>query len=82
MTPYMRGLTKLFSSFRRSFENEFKEAVGKYAESLVETVYCFQEMDQLPGNLAPDPAGKTLGNGSRHLGRKRPYTRTVYRNQC
>ena len=75
------GFDKIVFIIRRSFENEFKEAVGKYAESLVETVYCFQEMDQLPGNLPPDPAGETLGNGSRHLGRKRPYSRTVYRYQ-
>ena len=42
------GFDKIVFIIRRSFENEFKEAVGKYAESLVETVYCFQEMDQLP----------------------------------
>ena len=47
------GFDKIVFIIRRSFENEFKEAVGKYAESLVETVYCFQEMDQLPGNLPP-----------------------------
>lgn len=45
------GFDKIVFIIRRSFEKEFKEAVGKYAESLVETVYCFQEMDQLPGNL-------------------------------
>ena len=36
------GFDKIVFIIRRSFENEFKEAVGKYAESLVETVYCFQ----------------------------------------
>lgn len=51
------GFDKIVFIICRSFENEFKEAVGKYAESLVETVYCFQEMDQLPGNL-PRSSGK------------------------
>lgn len=55
------GFDKIVFIIRRSFENEFKEAVGKYAESLVETVYCFQEMDQLPGNLPPIQREKPWG---------------------
>ena len=57
------GFDKIVFIIRRSFENEFKEAVGKYAESLVQTVYCFQEMDQLPGNLPPMQRGKRWGSG-------------------
>ena len=55
------GFDKIVFIIRRSFEKEFKEAVGKYAESLVETVYCFQEMDQLPGNLPPIQREKPWG---------------------
>lgn len=61
------GFDKIVFIIRRSFEQEFKEAVGKYAESLVETVYCFQEMDRLPGNMPPIERGETVGYGSRHL---------------
>lgn len=55
------GFDKIVFIIRRSFEDEFKEAVGKYAESLVETVYCFQEMNQLPGNLPPIQREKPWG---------------------
>ncbi|MFO3729468.1 sugar phosphate nucleotidyltransferase [Butyricimonas muris] len=55
------GFDKIVFIIRRSFEEEFKEAVGKYAESLVETVYCFQEMDRLPGNMPPIEREKPWG---------------------
>lgn len=55
------GFDKIVFIIRRSFEQEFKEAVGKYAESLVETVYCFQEMDRLPGNMPPIEREKPWG---------------------
>lgn len=55
------GFDKIVFIIRRSFEQEFKEAVGKYAESLVETVYCFQEMDRLPGNMSPIEREKPWG---------------------
>ena len=47
------GFDKIVFVIRESFAKEFKEFVGKYAESMVETVYCYQDMNRLPGGAAP-----------------------------
>ena len=47
------GFDKIVFVIRESFAQEFKEFVGKYAESMVETVYCYQDMNRLPGGAAP-----------------------------
>lgn len=47
------GFDKIVFIIRESFAEEFKSFVGKYAESLVETAYCYQEMDKLPGGMPP-----------------------------
>lgn len=57
------GFDKIVFVIRRSFEREFKEAVGKYAEGLVETAYCFQEMERLPGGLPAIEREKPWGTG-------------------
>ena len=55
------GFNKIVFIIRRSFEQEFREAVGRYAESLVETRYCFQEMEHLPGGMPPIEREKPWG---------------------
>lgn len=55
------GFDKIVFVIRESFAQEFVEFVGKYAESLVETRYCFQRMDKLPGNLPPIDREKPWG---------------------
>ena len=64
------GFDKIVFIIRESFAQEFIEFVGKYAEGLVETKYCFQRMDKLPGNL-PAIEREALGHGTRHLVRKK-----------
>lgn len=49
------GFDKIVFVIRESFAEEFKAFVGKYAESLVETAYCYQEMDVLPGGMPAVP---------------------------
>ena len=55
------GFDKVVFIIRRSFEREFRDAVGKYAEGLAETRYCFQEMDELPGGMPPVEREKPWG---------------------
>ncbi|MGL5683047.1 MAG: sugar phosphate nucleotidyltransferase [Marinifilaceae bacterium] len=45
------GFDKVVFIIRESFADEFKEFVGKYSEGLVETDYCYQTMDELPGGM-------------------------------
>lgn len=45
------GFDKIVFIIRESFAEEFKNFVGKYSESLVETVYCYQDMNKLPGGM-------------------------------
>ena len=55
------GFDKIVFVIRESFAQEFKDFVGKYAESLVETDYCYQSMEKLPGNLPPIEREKPWG---------------------
>ncbi len=55
------GFDKIVFIIRESFAEEFKNFVGKYAESLVETVYCYQDMNKLPGNMPPVEREKPWG---------------------
>lgn len=55
------GFDKIVFVIRESFAQEFKDFVGKYAESLAETAYCYQSMDKLPGNLPPIDREKPWG---------------------
>ncbi|MDR1414676.1 MAG: NTP transferase domain-containing protein [Odoribacteraceae bacterium] len=55
------GFDKIVFVIRDSFAREFKEAVGQYAEERVETAYCFQDMDKLPGGLPPVQREKPWG---------------------
>lgn len=55
------GFDKIVFIIRESFAKEFKDFVGKYAESKVETAYCFQNMDRLPGGLPPIAREKPWG---------------------
>ena len=55
------GFDKVVFIIRRSFEQEFREAVGHYAEAVAETCYCFQEMEHLPGGMPPVEREKPWG---------------------
>lgn len=55
------GFDKIVFVIRESFAEEFKNFVGKYAESLVETAYCYQRMNQLPGDMPPIEREKPWG---------------------
>ncbi|MDL2231529.1 nucleotidyltransferase [Porphyromonadaceae bacterium OttesenSCG-928-L07] len=55
------GFSKIVFIIRESFAEEFKNFIGKYAENLAETVYCFQDMDKLPGNMPPVEREKPWG---------------------
>lgn len=55
------GFDKIVFVIRDSFAEQFKEFVGKYAESLVETVYCYQDMNRLPGGMPPIEREKPWG---------------------
>lgn len=45
------GFDKIVFVIRESFAEEFKDFVGKYAESRCRVEYCFQTMEELPGNM-------------------------------
>lgn len=55
------GFDKIVFIIRESFAEEFKNFVGKYAENLAETVYCYQDMNKLPGGLPPIEREKPWG---------------------
>lgn len=55
------GFNKIVFVIRESFAEEFKKFVGKYAEGLVETAYCYQCMDKLPGGMPPIEREKPWG---------------------
>ncbi len=55
------GFDKIVFIIRESFAQEFKDFVGKYSESLVETAYCYQSMDKLPGDMPPINREKPWG---------------------
>lgn len=55
------GFDKIVFVIRESFAEEFKNFVGKYAESLVETAYCYQDMNKLPGGMPPIDREKPWG---------------------
>lgn len=55
------GFDKIVFVIRESFAQEFIDFVGKYAEGLVETAYCYQRMDQLPGGMPPVEREKPWG---------------------
>jgi NDP-sugar pyrophosphorylase family protein len=55
------GFDKIVFVIRDSFADEFREAVGRYAEARVETRYCFQDMNRLPGGLPPIEREKPWG---------------------
>lgn len=55
------GFDKIVFVIRESFAKEFIDFVGKYSEGLVETKYCYQSMDKLPGNMPPIDREKPWG---------------------
>ena len=55
------GFDKIVFVIRESFAQEFKDFVGKYSENLVETAYCYQSMDTLPGGMPPIDREKPWG---------------------
>lgn len=59
------GFDKIVFVIRESFAKDFREFVGKYAEKFVETEYCYQDMEHLPGGAAPVP-GREKPWGTAH----------------
>lgn len=55
------GFDKIVFVIRESFAKEFIDFVGKYSESFVETKYCYQSMDVLPGGMPPIDREKPWG---------------------
>lgn len=55
------GFTKIVFIIRDTFDKEFREAVGHYAEQLAETHYCYQDASRLPGGLPPIEREKPWG---------------------
>lgn len=55
------GFDKIVFVIRESFAQEFKDFVGKYSEKLVETAYCYQDMEKLPGGMPPIQREKPWG---------------------
>lgn len=55
------GFDKIVFVIRESFAKEFIDFVGKYSEGLVETKYCYQSMDVLPGGMPPIDREKPWG---------------------
>lgn len=55
------GFNKIVFVIRESFAKEFIDFVGKYAEERVETAYCYQSMDKLPGGMPPVNREKPWG---------------------
>ncbi len=55
------GFDKIVFIIRESFAQEFKDFVGKYSENLVETDYCYQSMENLPGGMPPIEREKPWG---------------------
>lgn len=55
------GFDKIVFVIRESFAKEFIDFVGKYSEGLVETKYCYQSMDRLPGGMPPIEREKPWG---------------------
>lgn len=55
------GFDKIVFIIRESFAQEFKNFVGKYSESMVETDYCYQSMENLPGGMTPIDREKPWG---------------------
>lgn len=55
------GFDKIVFVIRESFAEEFKAFVGKYTESMVETAYCYQDMNHLPGGMPPIDREKPWG---------------------
>lgn len=55
------GFDKIVFVIRESFAKEFIDFVGKYSEGLVETKYCYQSMEQLPGGMPPVDREKPWG---------------------
>lgn len=55
------GFDKIVFVIRESFAKEFIDFVGKYSESKVETAYCYQDMNNLPGGMPPIDREKPWG---------------------
>lgn len=55
------GFDKIVFVIRESFAKEFIDFVGKYSEGLVETKYCYQSMERLPGGMPPIEREKPWG---------------------
>ncbi len=55
------GFEKIVFLIRENFETEFRDFIGNYAAQMVETAYCYQDMDRLPNQLPSIPREKPWG---------------------
>ena len=60
----MAGFEKVIFVIRKSFEEEFKEKIGKNIEKVMPVAYAFQDMNDLPeGFVCPENREKPWGTG-------------------
>jgi dTDP-glucose pyrophosphorylase len=59
------GFDRAVIVIRRSTEKDFREAVGRHLENLMEVAYVFQELETLPAGFVPPP-GRTKPWGTGH----------------
>ena len=58
------GFDKVVFIIRKDLEKDFREVIGDRMEKRIETVYAFQEMDDLPaGFTKPEGRTKPWGTG-------------------
>ncbi len=58
------GFSKAVLIIRKDIEKDFREAIGKRIENMIDTEYVFQELDNLPdGFVCPSDRTKPWGTG-------------------
>ena len=62
------GFGKVVFIIRKDFEAEFKEKVGSKYEGMIPVDYCYQDLDDLPGDFKV-PEGRTKPWGTAHATR-------------
>ncbi len=63
-----RGFGKVVFIIRKDFEAEFKEKVGSKYEGMIPVDYCYQDLNDLPGDFKV-PEGRTKPWGTAHATR-------------
>ena len=61
------GFDKVVFIIRKDLEQDFREVIGDRMEKHIETVYAFQEMDDLPAGLQSRREGQSHGGPARRF---------------